>query len=176
MRRQTAVYRCFDTSGILLYIGRTKRLRQRFKEHRKTQPWWPEVTRIDLAFYDGDKEADREERRAILVENPFHNDVRFPFTPPLPKFRVWEPLPPELASQIKAASRKRSQAKTRPGRDGELAALVYEALMIGCQPGIVASATRTDYGMIRRLTARHLALHPELEPIPPRRSRTLIAA
>ena len=174
MTEQAVVYRIFDASGVLLYIGRTVsgRMRARWKAHRKTQPWWPEVKRIDLAFYDSWREAFLEERRAILAEHPRHNKERFQVVAPAP-YRVpaWNPLPPDLKKRIAAAGRKRAQVPRRaPGRDDALAACFYEALSLGCQPSPVARVAGLSAEDVRRLSAKHLVRHPELPPIPVRQS------
>lgn len=177
MNRQGVVYRCFSALGVLLYIGRTQDISGRLRDHRRVQPWWPEVAHIDLAFYDDDREADREERRAILAENPRHNIIRHPFTPRLPVPRFWTLIPDDLADRIEVSARKRSRTRPQsPGRDEELAAAVYEALMLGCQPGIVAQAAGLVYHQAKSLVAKHQARHPELEPIPPWCPRATVAA
>ena len=177
MSRPAVVYRIFDAAGVLLYIGRTMRLGLRLSEHRKAQPWWPEVANIDLALFDDADDAKREERRAILAEHPRHNKERLPVaaTSRAPLL-VWTPLPDDLKARIAVAARERSRTPVRsPGRDDQLAAVLYEALSLGCQPSPVANAAGLLADHIKRLSEKHLARHPELLPIPVRRSRQLAA-
>ena len=180
MTGQTAVYRIFDAAGALLYIGHTRfaRIWVRWREHRTTKPWWPEVARIDLALYDDWYEAFLEERRAILAEYPRYNKERHRVEATSP-YRVpaYNPLPPDLKARIVAAGRKRARTPRRaPSRDDILAACFYEALSLGCQPSPVARAGGLLAGDMRRLVAKHMAKHPELPPIPVRQSLAARAA
>lgn len=71
--RRGIVYRLYDAAGVLLYIGATVNLRQRFMFHRKDKPWWPDVAGKRLDVYDRAAEAKEAERCAILSEDPLHN-------------------------------------------------------------------------------------------------------
>jgi predicted GIY-YIG superfamily endonuclease len=42
------VYRLVALSGRLLYVGSTRRLKERLKEHRATKHWWPDVARVQI--------------------------------------------------------------------------------------------------------------------------------
>lgn len=170
----------FDVSGVLLYIGRTlsERMQVRWREHRTTQSWWPEVVHIDLAFYDDADEAFREERRVILAEHPRHNKERHRVEA-TPRYHVpgYNPLPTDLKKRIAVAGRKRSQTPRRaPGRDDALAACFYEAMSLGCQPSPVARVAGISAEDLRRLVAKHLVRHPELPSIPVRQSLAARAA
>lgn len=39
------IYRIYDASGVLLYLGCTVNVEQRLKAHRR-KPWWPQVARV----------------------------------------------------------------------------------------------------------------------------------
>jgi predicted GIY-YIG superfamily endonuclease len=69
------MYRLYDAGGGLLYIGITQREpRERFKEHRKTMLWWPEVARRDVLLLDVTfHAAELLERAAIRDERPLYN-------------------------------------------------------------------------------------------------------
>lgn len=73
--RSAVLYRVFDASGALLYIGCTVDIKRRLKEHRKRSRlnWWPATARVDQTFYERHEDALREERRAIAREQPQHN-------------------------------------------------------------------------------------------------------
>lgn len=73
---RTAVYRFFDLSGQLLYVGITGSPVARFDQHRKAAPWWSYVdhdrttidwhaNRVDAAVTEAD--AIRDERPAFNV-------------------------------------------------------------------------------------------------------------
>lgn len=67
------LYRLFDASDDLLYIGKTVAPSSRFQQHRETKSWWRTVATIRLAYFNSAEELDREERYAIRSERPLHN-------------------------------------------------------------------------------------------------------
>ena len=70
----TALYRLFDADDRLLYIGITLDPAQRFREHRRTQPWWPDVARRVVEWLPvAGREAEYCERAAIAAEGPMRN-------------------------------------------------------------------------------------------------------
>jgi hypothetical protein len=42
---RTALYRLYDETGQLLYVGITTYPPKRFVEHERDKPWWPQVAR-----------------------------------------------------------------------------------------------------------------------------------
>lgn len=76
-RTIAVVYRLFDASGQLLYVGVTENVRQRWIAHG-AKPWWPLVARHLLAPYESRDEALAEELRAIRAERPLHNQAGSP--------------------------------------------------------------------------------------------------
>jgi len=66
-----AVYRMFDRTGGLLYVGVTGRAR-RFDEHA-VKRWFPAVRHIALDWYATEAEARHVERVAIRTEEPRYN-------------------------------------------------------------------------------------------------------
>lgn len=71
----TTLYRMFDGSGQLLYVGISSRGPRRFPEHRQRQEWWREVAEIRVEHYDVPIWAVEAERQAIEQERPLHNVV-----------------------------------------------------------------------------------------------------
>lgn len=67
------VYRCYDAAGRLLYIGSATSRVSRFQGHRKTSPWWPEVTDVKLTDQPDIETARQAEAAAIEAEAPIHN-------------------------------------------------------------------------------------------------------
>lgn len=73
---QVALYRLFDAQGTLLYVGITDDLRTRMRAHPLDKPWWPEVARKTVAWYDTREDADRAETLAIAAERPKYNKAK----------------------------------------------------------------------------------------------------
>lgn len=68
-----AVYRFFDSSGDLLYVGLTNDTDRRFEQHAALKPWWPEVDRIEVDWFNVRFEAEANESVAIWQERPRYN-------------------------------------------------------------------------------------------------------
>jgi hypothetical protein len=64
-----AVYRMFDASGNLLYVGVTGNINNRFGSHMDKR-WFPLVTNISLEWFPTRAQAEIAERRAIERELP----------------------------------------------------------------------------------------------------------
>ena len=84
------LYRLFDDSGTLLYVGITNDVRQRFAAHATTQPWWGEVADCRTEFFSTRTALDAAERVAIQSESPRYNK----------RLRAPRPRGPVLRSRI----------------------------------------------------------------------------
>ncbi|MCG5460863.1 GIY-YIG nuclease family protein [Micromonospora sp. MED01] len=73
----TCLYRFYDRTGRLLYIGITVNPPVRFTRHSEDKPWWPEVdhTQTTLTWFDSRAEAEAVELPAVRDERPLHNVV-----------------------------------------------------------------------------------------------------
>lgn len=69
----TAVYRLFDETDRLLYVGITCDLALRLADHKLCKPWWSVVVRVEVEMFSSRAEALAEERDAIATEVPLHN-------------------------------------------------------------------------------------------------------
>jgi predicted GIY-YIG superfamily endonuclease len=67
-----AVYRMFDPSGRLLYVGVTGNIAARLGDHAEKR-WFPLVTTISLEWFPTRADAASAERRAIETECPMLN-------------------------------------------------------------------------------------------------------
>jgi len=67
------VYRCFDATGRLIYVGSTANLFGRLDQHRKGSWWSPQVAKVSAKVYRDGPTARTEERRIIRNENPRWN-------------------------------------------------------------------------------------------------------
>jgi predicted GIY-YIG superfamily endonuclease len=71
--RPPTVYRLFDASGRLLYVGYTNDPIARLKSHSCMSPWWPAVANVQLTHFRTYREGIVAERSAIETEDPIHN-------------------------------------------------------------------------------------------------------
>lgn len=72
---KTCVYRAY-IDGDLAYVGVTRNLLGRFSKHNSQRPWWRDVDRISLNWFDTRAEAFAAERVAIHTEFPLYNIAR----------------------------------------------------------------------------------------------------
>lgn len=70
---RTALYRLYDTDDRLLYVGITNDPKKRWTHHASMKPWWPDVARHAVEWYDSRPEAEVAEFAAIRSEAPIHN-------------------------------------------------------------------------------------------------------
>lgn len=75
--KRTALYRHFDASGRLLYIGISLNAVSRLAQHRITSPWFEDIARIELEWHETRTAAHDAERAAIRDERPIHNGLRY---------------------------------------------------------------------------------------------------
>lgn len=74
--RRTAVYRFYDRDERLLYAGITYDLDDRWADHARKKPWWPQVRYQTAVWHQTRLGAAIEEHCAIRYENPLHNVAR----------------------------------------------------------------------------------------------------
>lgn len=69
------VYRLFDVTGQLLYVGCTANPKVRIGQHRSLQPWWHEVdeSKTLVEKYVGKRRACAAERLAVRHTAPRYN-------------------------------------------------------------------------------------------------------
>jgi predicted GIY-YIG superfamily endonuclease len=56
-----------------LYVGYTRELQRRLSQHRRTKPWWPEVTDIRSEEFGTEDEARQREKEIWAAESPKYN-------------------------------------------------------------------------------------------------------
>jgi len=90
MNVPTALYRCLDAHGSLIYIGITASPPTRFASHRRTSAWWPRVARVAIIWFDSRDLAATAEAKAVATEHPEynHNLRRRAPTPPGMSYNV----------------------------------------------------------------------------------------
>jgi hypothetical protein len=104
----TAVYRSFDKTDRLLYLGITGNIRLRWAGHAADKPWWPDVSRQTTTWYDTRAEA-AAEANAISNENPSTT-----FRTPLHRERrAWRGRPTSAAMNDLLAAHRRERELAR---------------------------------------------------------------
>lgn len=73
MTEDCYLYRYFDAAGVLLYVGATRRLKQREQEHRAWSPWWSLVASKTVQGPYSEDVAHEHESKAITTERPKRN-------------------------------------------------------------------------------------------------------
>jgi predicted GIY-YIG superfamily endonuclease len=74
------LYRCYNERNVLLYIGATRDINERAREHRCRTPWWPEVAVITQQIYPSLQAARVAESKKIALEQPLYNIAGLPRT------------------------------------------------------------------------------------------------
>lgn len=72
---QHVLYRFYDRSDVLLYVGITNNPESRFSDHRREQPWWDKAVNIKLEHFKNRGELAQAEITAIQTEHPKYNKV-----------------------------------------------------------------------------------------------------
>ncbi len=67
------LYRFFDGTDDLLYVGLSINPGKRFEKHRAEKPWWVDVSRIQMEQHPDLETLRQAERVAIQNEKPRHN-------------------------------------------------------------------------------------------------------
>lgn len=135
MSERTALYRTFDASGVLLYIGISKNFGTRWKQHARVQPWWPDIQRQTVEWYPDWDVAHAAEVAAIRTENP--------------RFNVMHAVHTEKVRARRGPAR-RPKPKPAPvsARDVEIKRILIEA------QADYAETRDTAYGRRRRAVTR----------------------
>ncbi|MFG3157293.1 GIY-YIG nuclease family protein [Streptomyces sp. NPDC048219] len=71
---RTAVYRLYDASERLLYVGISRDPEVRWKQHARLKYWWPAVTSQTVEWCESRREAERAEAQAIARERPRYDE------------------------------------------------------------------------------------------------------
>jgi DNA-binding transcriptional regulator YhcF (GntR family) len=70
---RTALYRLYGAEDDLLYVGITGKPGPRWTQHAADKPWWPQVARREIEWFDSRPLAAEAEVTAIRAESPKHN-------------------------------------------------------------------------------------------------------
>ncbi len=155
MSERTAVYRLYEASDALLYVGVSSNFGRRWKQHAAAQPWWPDVQRLTVDWYPDRPSALSAERVAIKAEVPAHN-VMHAGRQPEP---AAEPTDPHLIRvrdtrlAYFAAKQERDESSTA------MAGAVVAALLAGREPTKVTEWSPFTATHVRKL-ARDAGVPP----------------
>jgi hypothetical protein len=69
------LYRHFDSTGVLLYVGISKSTIARLSQHKRTANWYDDINSITIEHFLTMEEARQAETNAILTEHPLFNVV-----------------------------------------------------------------------------------------------------
>lgn len=74
----TALYRFFDSDGLLLYVGITSTTDSRWSHHRLHAAWWPQAATKQVEWFTERGDAAAAELEAIRTEAPLWNSAAAP--------------------------------------------------------------------------------------------------
>lgn len=74
----TSLYKHYDSTGKLLYVGIANNVIKRLGCHRHSSEWHDQIARIDVTHYPSRQSALNAEREAIKLENPPYNITHSP--------------------------------------------------------------------------------------------------
>ncbi len=81
MDKPTFLYRAYDDTGTLLYVGITYGLHSRVRQHSSDKDWWDrDVARVEAVKFPTREEAQDAEAAAVHAEEPKWN-IRMPGGP-----------------------------------------------------------------------------------------------
>ena len=72
------VYKFLAADGTVLYVGCTANPGTRMKQHQYQQPWFPDVSRVEMDCHPSEEEGLAAERAAIKALRPTHNAKHHP--------------------------------------------------------------------------------------------------
>lgn len=75
MNKQTELYRYFDDSCNLLYVGISKSAVARASQHQGSSHWYSKHTTMKTERFNTREEALKAEKKAIKTESPLYNKV-----------------------------------------------------------------------------------------------------
>ena len=73
--QRTALYRLYDGSEQLLYVGISNDPDHRWTQHATDKPWWSLVTRRAVEWHPNRGEAEKAELAAVKTEGPLYNSA-----------------------------------------------------------------------------------------------------
>jgi hypothetical protein len=116
-QRPHSVYKFFDASGQLLYVGITNHALNRWSSHATTKTWWNKVVSSTIEHYPSQSAAREAEKTAIRVERPLHNrQHNRPTARATPSPRIRHARPPRRLAKSQARLDRLQQEVDPAGR------------------------------------------------------------
>lgn len=150
---RTALYRFYDSDDVLLYVGITNMTQVRWAAHT-AKPWWKQVTRKEVKWFDNRAAAAQAEVLAIRLEEPRYNVANAwyanpkPVVPSQPTAFCSRPTPavPADADEVErklaaAAAEWRRSKKELDEANAKLRALLVLGRAAGKGPSHMAKLT-----------------------------------
>ena len=79
--QKASLYRHFNDEGALLYVGVSKSVASRTKQHKASSHWANEISRTETQDFESREDALSAEVVAIKTENPIYNVAHNPGEP-----------------------------------------------------------------------------------------------
>jgi predicted GIY-YIG superfamily endonuclease len=100
MNDETALYRCFDEDGKLLYVGISMSALNRLQQHKDTSIWFENARRIEVEYYRSREYALKAEKEAIKTEKPRFNKIHNVSSREVSEFRLFHIKSPPQMTKI----------------------------------------------------------------------------
>ncbi|MGW2865917.1 GIY-YIG nuclease family protein [Streptomyces sp. NPDC001205] len=110
---RTALYRLYDESEGLLYVGIAFDPRLRWKTHAREKPWWTKVHVKEIEWFLTRAEAEGAEALAIKDQRPKHNVIGNVPVRALPKQRKNRRFPERSVEEMIASLEARRKPQRR---------------------------------------------------------------
>ena len=124
---RTALYRYFDSDGVLLYVGITSNPLSRDAQHRGESTWIEAAARVAYQWLESKEHAAALERVAIRFEKPLHNVN----CADIPQTGDVSGREADLLSDIRAAAERLNVSPTTLGRLAGQGGKFYTRLLSG---------------------------------------------
>jgi predicted GIY-YIG superfamily endonuclease len=90
------VYRLYDTTDELAYVGFSEDFLNRMKQHSQTKEWWPQIKRCEFDLYETREEGMAAELELIQLHQPRFNKMH------TAHYRAILPHPPRRREPVAA--------------------------------------------------------------------------
>lgn len=99
IKSKTALYRHYGANDVLLYVGISLSATARLAQHSTSAPWYEDIQRVNIEYFDTRAMAQEAEKNAIIYERPLFNKAYYKH-----KYRIPANIPYEKLSEIMEGS------------------------------------------------------------------------